>query len=352
LIIKEIVVPGYEKVVHGQDSKSGLNAIIAIHNTSLGPALGGTRMWPYQSKEEALTDVLRLAKGMTFKAAAAGLNLGGGKAVIIGNSKLDKNPGLLAAYGKLVQSLQGRYITAEDVGMTQADMDVISQETKSVVGVTGGSGDPSPATAYGVYLGIKAAAEAAYGSDNLTGKTVAVQGLGSVGYHLCQLLHQNGVKLTVTDLDPAKVKRAELEFNALAASPEKILASDCNILAPCALGAVVNQRTLSQLRCDIIAGSANNVLEKPADGMELHQLGILYIPDFVINAGGLINVSEELNGYNAEKAHARIQQIPKSISKIISISQAQKIPTSEAAELMALELLAAATCQGGFRNGS
>ncbi len=339
MLIKHISRADYENVVCTADPQSGLKAIIAIHDTTLGPALGGTRMWPYDSEEDALADVLRLAKGMTFKAAAAGLSLGGGKAVIIGNSQRDKSVQLLEAYGRLVDSLRGQYITAEDVGTTQADMDVIHKETRYVVGISGGSGDPSPATAYGVYLGIKTAAGAVFGTEDLKGKVIAVQGVGSVGYHLCRYLQQEGAKLIVTDIDPKKINQAQKDFHAKAVAPGEIAGTKCHIFAPCALGGIINDRTIPRLKCPVIAGSANNVLAEARHGNQLHQMGILYIPDYVINAGGLINVAEELTGYDPQKAKEKIEQIPKTISKILKLSKQQRVPPSQAADLVALERL-------------
>lgn len=339
--IREVTPTGYQSVVHATDSDSGLSAYIAIHDTTLGPALGGTRMWPYHSKQDALTDVLRLAEGMTYKASSAGLNLGGGKAVIIGDFRR-KSDSLLTSYAKFVDSLRGKYITAEDVGTCQADMDVISRHTKHVVGISGGSGDPSPATAYGVYLGIKAAALETLGSEDLAGKVIAVQGVGNVGYYLCRLLHREGAKLIVSDIDKQKIQLAQKEFNAAATIPQELIRSKCHIFAPCALGSVINDETISALSCQIIAGSANNVLATEQHGAQLHKQGILYVPDYVINAGGLINVAEELNGYNAKAAKAKISQIPNTIKKIFSLSRIKNIPTSTAARQVAEVRLRAA----------
>jgi len=302
----------YEQIVFCQDQASGLKAIIAIHDTTLGPALGGLRMWNYASEEEALTDVLRLAKGMTYKNAAAGLNLGGGKAVIIGNAKTDKSEALFRAFGRYVQSLSGRYITAEDVNTSVADMDFIHMETDYVTGVSpafGSSGNPSPVTAYGVYRGMKAAAKWKFGSDSLAGKTVAVQGVGNVAYNLCRHLHEEGAHLVVTDINEEALKRAETDFGATVVKPDEIYAVDCDIFAPCALGAIINDKTIPMLKAQIVAGAANNQLAEDRHGDVLEERGILYAPDFVINAGGVINVADELEGYNRERAMKKYRRM-------------------------------------------
>lgn len=264
-IFKYLEKYDYEQVVICQDKESGLKAIIAIHDTTLGPALGGTRMWTYESEEAAIEDALRLAKGMTYKNAAAGLNLGGGKTVIIGDPKKDKNEALFRAFGRYIQGLNGRYITAEDVGTTVADMDLIHEETDYVTGISpafGSSGNPSPVTAYGVYVGMKAAAKAAFGTDSLEGKTIAVQGVGNVAYHLCKHLHEEGAKLIVTDINKEAVQRAVDDFGAEAVGINDIYGVECDIYAPCALGATVNDDTIPQLKAKVIAGSANNQLKK------------------------------------------------------------------------------------------
>ncbi|MEW6624089.1 MAG: Glu/Leu/Phe/Val dehydrogenase [Bacillota bacterium] len=326
----------YEQLVLCQDQTSGLKAIIAIHNTTLGPALGGARMWNYASDEDAILDALRLARGMTYKAAAAGLNLGGGKAVII-NSPQSKSEQLFRAFGRYVESLNGRYITAEDVGTSVQDMEYVRMETRYVTGVSNGSGDPSPATALGVWYGMKAMAQEAYGSDSLEGKVVAVQGIGHVGYYLCKHVAKEGGKLIVTDINPEAIKRVTGEIVAEVVKPEEIYGVGCHIFAPSALGAVVNDITLQQLKCDIIAGAANNVLEDERHGELLMQKGILYAPDFVINAGGLINVADELQGYNKERAYKKIEMIYTNIKKLLAISKERQIPTNIAANLMAEE---------------
>lgn len=333
----------YEQLVFCQDKNSGLKAIIAIHDTTLGPALGGTRMWTYKSEAEAIEDALRLAKGMTYKNAAAGLNLGGGKTVIIGDPKKDKNPELFRAFGRYIQGLNGRYITAEDVGTTVEDMDLIHMETDFVTGISpefGSSGNPSPVTAYGIYKGMKAAAMEAFGSDSLEGRTVAVQGVGNVAYTLCEHLHEEGANLIVTDINKESVERAVNAFGAKAVDPDDIYGVDCDIYAPCALGATINDETIPQLKAKVIAGSANNQLKKAEHGDIIHEKGIVYAPDYVINSGGVINVADELNGYNASRAMKNVESIYDILLKIFEISKRDNVPTYVAADRMAEERIA------------
>lgn len=330
----------YEQLVFCQDKNSGLKAVIAIHDTTLGPALGGTRMWTYNSEEEAIEDALRLAKGMTYKNAAAGLNLGGGKAVIIGDPKTDKNPELFRAFGRYVQSLSGRYITAVDVGTTEEDMDLIHTETDYVTGISrydGTAGNPSPVTAYGVYKGIKAAANEAYGDDSLNGKTIAVQGVGNVAYTLCEFLHKEGANLIVTDINQEAIDQTVEAFGATAVDPDAIYDVDCDIYAPCAMGATINDETIPRIKARIIAGSANNQLKASEHGEIIHEKGILYVPDYVINSGGVINVADELNGYNPERAMKKVETIYDSLNKVFEISRRDNIPTNIAADRMAEE---------------
>ncbi|GER66120.1 leucine dehydrogenase [Weizmannia acidilactici] len=330
----------YEQLLFCHDAASGLKAIIAIHDTTLGPALGGTRMWTYESEEAAIEDALRLAKGMTYKNAAAGLNLGGGKTVIIGDPHKDKNEEMFRAFGRFIQGLGGRYITAEDVGTTVEDMDIIHEETNFVTGVSqtyGSSGNPSPVTAYGCYVGMKAAAKEAFGSDSLEGKTIAVQGVGNVAFELCRYLHGEGANLIVTDIAADAVKRAVDAFRAKAADPKDIYAVDCDIFAPCALGAILNDHTIPLLKAKVIAGSANNQLKEPRHGDLIHEMGILYAPDYVVNAGGVINVADELHGYNRERAMKKVEQIYNNVEKVIEISKRDRIPTYLAADRMAEE---------------
>ncbi|USK87573.1 branched-chain amino acid dehydrogenase [Peribacillus asahii] len=333
----------YEQVVFCQDKQSGLKAIIAIHDTTLGPALGGTRMWTYASEDAAIEDALRLARGMTYKNAAAGLNLGGGKTVIIGDPRKDKNEEMFRAFGRYIQSLNGRYITAEDVGTTVEDMDLIHEETDYVTGISptfGSSGNPSPVTAYGVYRGMKAAAKEAFGTDSLLGKTVAVQGVGNVAYHLCRHLAEEGALLIVTDINKQNVQRVVEEFGAKAVDPEDIYSVDCDIYAPCALGAVINDDTIVKLKAKVIAGAANNQLKEPRHGDLIHEKGIVYAPDYVINAGGVINIADELKGYNRERALKKVEGIYDNIMKVIEIAKRDNLPTYRAADRMAEERIA------------
>src|SRR5918998_1240531 len=334
----------YEQLVFCHDRATGLRAIIAIHDTTLGPALGGCRMYPYASEDEAVTDALRLARGMTYKAAASGLNLGGGKSVIVGDPDEDKSEALFRSFGRYVETLGGRYITAEDVGTSIEDMENIRLETSHVVGVDvthGGSGDPSPFTALGVKEGMLACADETFGTPSPEGLTVAVQGLGHVGYQLCKLLHVEGARLIVTDLNLRVVEGAVREFGAKPVEPDEILSMPCDVFAPCALGAVINDDTLPKLRCSIVAGSANNVLAEPRHGQALHERGILYAPDYVINAGGLINVADELEGYNKRRATKRVMRIQASVRRIIAISKRDGVPTNVAADSLALERIGA-----------
>lgn len=331
----------YEQLVLCHDKSSGLKAIIAIHDTTLGPALGGTRMWTYASEAEAIEDALRLARGMTYKNAAAGLDLGGGKTVIIGDPRTDKNPEMFRAFGRYIQSLNGRYITAEDVGTTTADMDLINLETNFVTGTSPNtpeaSGNPSPVTAYGIYQGMKASAMEAFGSASLEGKTIAVQGVGNVAYALCEYLHKEGANLIVADINEAAVKRAVEEFGAKAVGVDEIYGVECDIYAPCALGAVINDNTIPQFKAKVIAGSANNQLAEEKHGDIIHEMGIVYAPDYVINAGGVINVADELAGYNKERALKKVGIIYDNLERVFEISRRDNIPTYVAADRMAEE---------------
>ncbi len=303
---------GHEEVVFCQDRDTGLKAIVAIHNTTIGPALGGCRMWNYESEADALKDVLRLSRGMSYKAAIAGLNLGGGKAVIIGNSKKEKNEILFRSFGRFVQGLAGRYITAEDVGTSVKDMEWVRMETRYVTGISralGGSGDPSPVTALGTCSGIKAAVKKQLGKDSLNDLKICVQGLGHVGYHLCRYLHREGVKLVVTDINKDLVNRVVNEFDASVINSKDLYGADVDIYAPCALGATLNSQTIPKLKCSIVAGAANNQLKKEDEhSTMLKNRGILYAPDYAINAGGLINVANEIEGYNRERAFTQAKE--------------------------------------------
>ncbi|HZD69553.1 MAG TPA: Glu/Leu/Phe/Val dehydrogenase [Actinomycetes bacterium] len=334
----------FEQVVYNHDPASGLKAIIAIHSTALGPALGGTRFYPYASEDDALRDVLRLARGMSYKAAAAGLDLGGGKAVIIGDPKRVKSEALLRAHGRFVESLGGRYITAEDVGTYSADMDIVARETRFVTGrsvLNGGGGDPSINTAYGVFKGMQAVAEELWRDHDLSGRHVMVQGVGKVGHELCRLLHDAGARLTVADVDLDSVARAVNDFGADTADPHKAHAVPCDIFAPCALGAVIDDDTVPELSCAAVAGSANNVLARAEHGRVLRELGILYAPDYVINAGGLMNVHDELQGYNAERAKGCVERVFDKLRLVFQCAREQGIPTSQAADRIAEERMRA-----------
>ncbi len=341
-VFEQLSDMGHERVVYCSNPEVGLRAIIAVHSTVLGPGLGGVRMWPFKDPQDALKDVLRLSRGMTYKAAAAGLNLGGGKAVILGDPKQDKSEALFRSFGRYVESLGGLYITAEDVGTDMEDMELILGETRWVTGVSpahGGSGDPSPVTAYGVLQGIKAAVRWKMGDPTLKGRSVAIQGLGNVGYNLAKYLREEGAKVMGCDIDAERVDQAASELGVEIVPPEEILEAECDVLAPCALGAALNQESIPQLRCSIVAGGANNQLDSERrDGRALHERGILYAPDFVINAGGLINVYNELGGdYNQERALRMTRGIYLNLMRVFEISKNEGIPTYVAADRMAEE---------------
>ncbi|MDX1645347.1 MAG: Glu/Leu/Phe/Val dehydrogenase dimerization domain-containing protein [Thermoanaerobaculia bacterium] len=345
-LFDELADMGHERVLFCSNPDVGLRAIVAIHSTVLGPGLGGCRMWPFASVEEALIDVLRLSRGMTYKAAAAGLNLGGAKAVILGDPKRDKSEVLFRSFGRYVDTLGGAYITAEDVGTDMDDMELILTETSWVTGVSpshGGSGDPSPVTAYGVLRGIEAAAEWHFGDRSLTGKSVAIQGLGSVGLHLAEYLAEEGVKVFGCDIDEEATAEAENDVGVEIVPVEEIFDVDCDVFAPCALGASLNDETIPRLRCKIVAGGANNQLaSEDRHGNALSERGILYAPDFVINAGGLINVYNEfVGGYNRERALRMTRGIYLNLSRVFEISRDESIPTHVAADRLAEERIAA-----------
>jgi leucine dehydrogenase len=327
---------GHEQVVFCNDKATGLRAIIGIHNTTLGPALGGTRMWNYATEQEALTDVLRLSRGMTFKASITGLNLGGGKAVIIGDARTMKTEAFLRRFGKFVNSLNGKYITAEDVNMKTADMEYIAMETKHVTGLpdsAGGGGDPSPVTAYGTYMGMKASAKKVFGNDSLNGKKVAVQGVGQVGMHLVEYLVKENALVFITDISDEKVKSLAMKFGVTAVAQEDIYDLDVDIYAPCALGATLNDNTIPRLRCSIIAGAANNQLkDEVKHGYMLVDRSITYAPDFLINAGGLINVYNEfLGNYNRKHVFEQTERIYTTCLNTLDFAVSEKINTQEAA---------------------
>jgi leucine dehydrogenase len=328
---------GYEEIVFFHDLPTKLRAIVAIHSTSLGPALGGTRFYPFASEEEALRDVLRLSRGMTYKAAAAGLDLGGGKAVIIGDPRRNKSEELLRTYGRYIESLGGRYITAEDVGTSREDMDILRRETRWVTGVSerwGGSGDPSPVTAYGLFQGLRACTEEALQTSSLEDVRVVVQGAGKVGYHLVKHLTGAGAVVSVADVDVDAVARVVNDFGVDTVEPEKAHAATCDVFTPCALGAVIRDDTIPELKCKIVAGAANNQLERMEHGDALDELGILYAPDFVINAGGLINVADELMGYDRERAMRKVEEIYRTLREVFRRSRMEGVtPATAAAEL-------------------
>ncbi len=334
----------YEQVVLCSEPYTKLKAVICIHNTTLGPALGGIRMWPYQHEHDAMIDCMRLARAMTFKAAVAGLNLGGGKTVVIGDPRKDKSEALFRALGRFIDTLGGRYIAAEDVGTATEDMDYVAMETPYVTGIelsSGGSGDPSPMTALGVFAGIRAAAFKAFGTDDLKGRAIAVQGCGNVGRHLIRHLAESGAKVWITDIHQDNIDPLAASLDVEVVAPEDIYDVPMDIFTPCALGGIVNEETLARMTSSgnlkVVAGAANNVLSDDQMGFELHQRGILYAPDYVINAGGLINVSEELGGYNEDRARKRVERIFDNLTKIFDTAAEQNIPPHEAAERVALE---------------
>lgn len=337
---------GHEQVVFCYDKVSGLKAIIGVHDTTLGPALGGTRMWPYKSEEEALFDVLRLSRGMTYKNAAMGLPLGGGKAVIIGDPRKDKTEEMFRAFGRFVHSLGGRYITAEDVGTTTEDMAIIRGQTPHVKGLADTSGNPSPVTAFGVFRAMQASAHEVFGSDDLAGRTVAMQGVGSVGFSLLERLIEAGAKVFVSDIFPEKVQKA-VEIGAVAVSSDMIFDQECDIFSPCALGAILNDDTIPRLKTRIVCGSANNQLLEPRHGKDLADRGILYAPDFVANGGGVINVADEINlgGYSRERALKKVSSIYDTLLKVIKTAKEKGVGTYEAADLVAEDYIRKALLQ-------
>jgi leucine dehydrogenase len=326
---------GHEQVVMSYDKSSGYRGVIAIHDTTLGPALGGARFWQYASDEEAVIDALRLSRGMTYKNAVAGLNLGGGKSVIIGDYTTTKREMLFRAHGRFVDSLGGRYITAEDVGTSTADMDFVHMETKYVTGLANKSGDPSPVTAHGVFRAIQASAKYRWGSDVLEGRVVAIQGLGHVGYYLCKELHNARARLIVTDIDAGKVRRVVEEFGAKAVEHDSIFGVQADIFAPCALGGIINDKTLPKLRVEIVSGGANNQLLEERHGEALEAKGILYAPDYVANAGGVINVYSELAGWTRERSLRKADEIYDTLLGVFELAREDRIPTYVAADRMA-----------------
>jgi leucine dehydrogenase len=343
MIFEQLGHYGHEQVVFCHNPDIGLKAIIAIHNTVLGPALGGTRMWPYKNDAEALDDVLRLSRGMTYKNAVAGLNLGGGKAVIIGDPATDKSEALFRAFGQFVDSLGGRYITAEDVGIDVNDMEFVFRETQFVTGVHqvhGGSGDPSPFTAYGTMQGLMAALNRRFGDEEIGKYSFAVQGLGHVGFEFAKLLSERGAKLFVTDIHQDRIDRAVSELGAEAVGPDDIYDVDVDVYSPCALGGTLNEQTLPRIKAKVVCGAANNQLANNAIGDELERRGVLYAPDYAVNAGGVMNVSLEIDGYNRERAMRMMRSIYHNLTRIFEISERDGIPTYQAADRLAEERIA------------
>ena len=333
--LREIPAPEHEHVVDCRDDATGLRAIIAIHSTKLGPSCGGTRFYPFASEEEALADVLRLSRAMTYKSAAAGLDLGGGKAVIIGDPRRDKSDEFLRAYARCVDSLGGRYITTEDMGVTPADMDVIATQTKFVAGTSGASGDPSEATAWGLFSSMRTLARHMWGADSLEGRHVAIQGVGKVGSFLVGHLIGDGCRLTIADTSDEAVRRVTNVHDATVVGTGEIHTVPCDIYAPCAMAAAINAGTIPRLRCAAVAGCANNQLAEPADGERLAQRGIVYGPDFIVNAGGIINVAHELMGYDRERAFAHAWRIGETLARVLDLAETQSITPAEAADRIA-----------------
>ena len=340
-VFNHISFDEHEQIVFCQDKESGLKAIIAIHNTNLGPAVGGCRMWNYESDDEALTDVLRLSRGMTYKNALAGLEMGGGKSVIIADPKTQDREALFRAFGRCINSLGGKYFSAEDVGVTTADIMIAHQETPYMAGLEGKSGDPSPFTALGTYLGIKAAVKHQRGIDNLKGLKISVQGVGHVGYYLCRHLHAEGAELIVTDINQTSLNRVSTEFGATVVAPQDIYHQDVDVYAPCALGATINDTTIPLLKATIVAGCANNQLAEARHGEKLKELNILYAPDYVINAGGIINVSFEKD-YDATLATKKVEEIYDTLMRIFVLSDEQDCTTSSIADKLARAIIEAA----------
>jgi leucine dehydrogenase len=348
-LFKAMSAYAHEQLLLCHEPSCGYFGIIAIHDTTLGPALGGTRFWHYSSTEEAIIDALRLARGMSYKSAVAGLNLGGGKAVIVGDNHRSDREALFRAHGKFVESLKGRYITAEDVGTSPADMEYVRMETRSVAGLHGRSGDPSPVTAYGVYMGMKATAKVRWGSDSLAGKKVLVQGCGHVAFSLCRHLAAEGARLVVTDIDPEKVQQVVEATRAEAVAPDAIYDVPADIYSPNALGATINDDTLARLKVEIIAGGANNQLAEERHGEALERRGLLYAPDYVINAGGVINVYGELMGWDLDRAKRKAGEIYDTLLRIFATASSQKVPSFRAADQVGEERIHAVGALGGIR---
>ena len=341
-----LMVPeGFEQVAYGHDAATGLRAIVAIHSTVLGPALGGTRFWPFATEEQALIDVCRLAKGMSYKHAAAGLAQGGGKAVILGDPAAMRTDALILAYGRFVDGLSGRYVTAEDVGTTQADMDLVATVTPHVRGTSegiGGSGDPSPATALGVLSAMQAVGERLWGRGDLEGRHVCISGVGKVGSALADHLHEEGCRLTIADVSPAAVAAVAGRTGATVVAPDRAHPVECDIFSPCALGAILSATTIPDLRAAAVVGSANNQLATEEDAQRIHDAGVLYAPDYVVNAGGVINIAFEKGGYDRSSAEERIKGIRDTVRRVLELADAEGTTTAAAADLLAERTIAAA----------
>jgi leucine dehydrogenase len=353
MVFEKIGNDGFEQIIYCNDSQTGLRAIIAIHSTVLGPGVGGCRMWNYSNEDEALTDVLRLSKGMTYKAAISNLNWGGGKSVIIGDPKKDKTRPLLEKFGEYVDRLGGNYVTAKDVGIASPDLKLVKNKTKHVLGIdgeSGSSGDPSPATAFGTYWGMRACAKRAFGTDSLKGLKIAIQGLGSVAFNLIDYLKKDGAFVVGCDVDQATTERAVTKYGIEVVQPDAIYDVNCDIFSPNALGAVINKGTIPRIKAKVIAGAANNQLATDADGDALLKKGTIYAPDYAINAGGLINIyyeAETPGRYDKERAYSHIRRIEQTISEILERAQSEKKPAQFIANQMVEERLAA----GKARNG-
>lgn len=354
MTIEALRVSGFEHVVRAEEPERGWCAIIAVHDTTLGPALGGLRMWKYASREQALADVLRLARGMTLKSAVARTGLGGGKAVLLGDPRSEKSDALLLWMGRFIDSLGGGYITAEDVGTSVLDLDVIARETRHVTGrarEVGSSGDPSPFTALGTFVAVRACLEEVFGSPSLDGRSVAIQGLCHVGYWLAKLLAEAGARLIVTDLEPLRVERVVREFAAKAVPPDAVHSVECDVFAPCALGAVLDDATIPRLRARIVCGAANNQLAEDRHGDELMRRGILYAPDYVVNAGGILNISVELTpgGYDERIAEQKVRGIGRALGEVFAHARGRGMSTARAADEVAQAILAEARAKATVR---
>lgn len=334
-VFGQLSFDGHEQIVFCNDKDTGLKAIIGIHNTVLGPALGGTRMWQYNNEWEALNDVLRLSRGMSFKSAITGLNLGGGKAVIIGDAKTQKTPELMKRFGEFVHSLSGKYITAEDVGMETSDMDLVREVTPYVTGISedkGGAGNPSPITAYGVFMGMKAAAKYKFGTDILEDKSVIVQGIGHVGESLVEHLTNEGAKVIISDINEARLSEVSSKYGATIYRGNDVYSEAVDIYAPCALGATINDKTINNIKAKVIAGAANNQLaDENKHGQMLKDKGIVYAPDFLINAGGIINVYAELENYGKTEIMRKTENIYNTTLEILSNAESNGVTTHQAA---------------------